>query len=223
MNYYGSEHIDWIFNNDVREKKKIANQARYRKRGSKSKKCTLSTDHMTHKQWVERCGETVTYNLNKPLTWQEFCKFPIHIQKEYLLNLIQKYSTTASDLAKMFGITSQTVTRHCGSDEIGIRFSPGKRMSRENRMAFEEFCNAGDPHVKQDLKPVLARKADEESPDEKMCAEIENSVPSEDMSMTDFTLSFSGNFSRDMLYNSLLSILPNGYPVKLDIKCSIML
>ena len=87
------------FDYDVMIKKRVANSARNRKRGSKSKKCPMSTDHMTRKQWLERCGETVTYNLSKPMEWQDFCNLPIHIQKEYLLNLIKLYSTTASDLA----------------------------------------------------------------------------------------------------------------------------
>ena len=37
------------------------------------------------------------------------------------------------------------------------------------------------------------------------------------------TLSFSGNFSREMVCNSLASILPKGTPVRLDIKCLVTL
>lgn len=221
MNDYGEERIDRMFKDDVREKKMIANQARYRKRGSRSKKCTLSTDRMTHKQWLERCGETVTYNFNKPIAWQEFCKLPIHIQKEYLLNLIQQYSTTASDLAKMFGITPQTVTKHCSADEIGIRFTPGKRMTKENRQAFDVFC--GVVEHKEKCEPVAVKKAVADTTAAEVCAKIEDAVPSKDMAMTEFTLSFAGNFSRDMLCNSLLAMLPKGVPVKMDVKCSIML
>jgi len=221
MSNYGEERIDWMFNDDVREKKKIAGQARYRKRGSRSKKCTLSTDRMTHKQWLERCGETVTYNINKPIAWEEFCKLPIHIQKEYLLNLIKQYSTTASDLARMFGITAQTVSKHCSADEIGIRFTPGKRMTKEARQAFDAFCGVANHEEKQE--PVVLKKKEENTTVAEVCAKIEDAPPSKDMSMTEFTLSFAGNFSRDMLCNSLLAMLPKGVPVKMDVKCSIML
>lgn len=212
------ERVDWIFNDDVREKKKLANQARYRKRGSKSKKCNLSSDRLTHKQWLERCGKTVTYNFRKPIMWQDFCELPIHIQKEYLLNLIDEYQTTASDLAKMFGITPQTVTKHCGHEEIGIRFSPGKRMSKEKRKAFEEFCGVVAPQ-----EEVVVAKKEQEPVKTEAFIDLDNATQSPDMAMTEFTLSFSGNFNREMICNSLASMLPKGAPVKLDIKCLVML
>ncbi len=218
MNDYGEDRIDRMFDDDIREKKRIANQARYRKRGSRSKKCTLSTDRMTHKQWLERCGETVTYNFNKPIAWQEFCKLPIHIQKEYLLNLIQQYSTTASDLAKMFGVTPQSVTKHCSTDEIDIRFAPGKRMSKEKRKAFEEFCGVVVPQ-----EEVVVAKKELDSAKTEAFINLDNATQSPDMVMTEFTLSFSGNFNREMICNSLASMLPKGSPVKLDIKCLVML
>lgn len=37
------------FEFDCLQKKRLAQQAKYRKRGSKSKKCPMSTDHMTKK------------------------------------------------------------------------------------------------------------------------------------------------------------------------------
>ena len=215
-----TERVDWIFNCDVREKKQIANQARYRKCGSKSKKCSLGSDHLTQKQWAERCGETVTYNFGKPILWQDFCELPIHIQKEYLVNLINKYKTTASDLAKMFGITPQTVTKHCNGEDIGIHFSPGKRMPKESRYAFEQFCSGVDhEHGQEDV--VVAKK--EAVVEKDVCSIRENNATqSPNMSMTEFALSFSGNFNQEMIYNSIATILPKGVPVKVDIKCFIM-
>ena len=218
MYHFEPERVDWVFNNDVREKKRIAGQARHRKCGSKSKKCNLGSDNMTHKQWLERCGKTVTYNFRKPISWQNFCELPIHIQKEYLLNLIDKYQTTASDLAKMFGITPSTVTKHCGHEEIGIHFSPGKRMNKEKRKAFEEFCCAAEPQE----EVVVAKKEPDPAKIDGFI-DLGNTTQSPDMAMTEFTLSFSGNFNREMICNSLASMLPKGVPVKLDIKCLVML
>lgn len=48
------------FDYEVMQRKRLARQAFHRKSGSKSKKCPMSTDHMTRKQWLERCGESVT-------------------------------------------------------------------------------------------------------------------------------------------------------------------
>lgn len=209
---------DRVFSDDVREKKRLARQARYRKCGSKSRKCNLSSDRLTKKQWLERCGRTVTYNFKKPILWQDFCELPIHIQKEYLLNLIGEYQTTASDLAKMFGITPKTVTKHCEHEEIGIRFSPGKRMSKEKRRAFEEFCEGVTPHQEE----VVAAKKEPEPEGAKTIIDLDNATQSPDMVMTEFTLSFSGSFNREMICNSLASMLSKGTLVKLDIKCLVM-
>ena len=53
--------------------------------------------------------------------------------------------------------------------------------------------------------------------------DLDNATQSPDMAMTEFTLSFSGNFNREMICNSLASMLPKGAHVKLDIKCLVML
>ena len=122
----------------------------------------------------------------------------------------------------MFGITPQTVTKHCGNKEIGIRFSPGKRMSKEKRKAFEEFCGVTDTCGGEQAETVVAKK-DVETATTEGTIDFDNATQSADMTMTEFSMSFSGNFSRDMICNSLALMLSKGTPVKLDIKCSVML
>ena len=205
------------FEYDVKEKKKLAYQAKHRK--GNRKKCNLSTDHMTNKQWLERCGQTVTYNYNKPISWKGFCGLPTRVQKEYLLGLIDQYHTTASDLAKMFGIAPQVVTKHCGAAEIGIRFSPGKRMPKESREAFDKFCNIDK--APDEEQTVVAKKVAQDEP--VAGDDVENRVVVEEpkeMNMTDFTLSFSGEFNREKVFNAIAFMVPKGTPVKIDIKCS---
>lgn len=215
MQYYMPENINKIFNTDVRDKKRIAGQARHRKCGSKSKRCVLSTDGMTRKQWIERCGEPVTYTMNKPVSWEEFSTYPKRIQKEYLEGLIGKYATTATDLAKMFNVTPPTISKLCGNEEIGIRFSAGKRMNKEQRDAFNRFLNPCEEMIEECTEPV----AEEQVEMDEECDDM--SRASSDMAMTEFTLSFQGKFNRDMICNSLLSMVKNGTNVKIDIRCCI--
>ena len=226
MSEYRVERIDWEFNKDVSEKKNIARQARYKK--GKRKKCNLTSDYLTKKQWKERCGKTVSYNFNKPIKWNDFCELPINVQKEYLQNLIQRFSTTATDLSKMLGVTPQTVVKRCNMEGIGISFSVGKRMTKEERIAFAEFCNADEVVVEEPI-------ADEAVSDDTLVEEpgimvIPNEAeyvkapdPSQNMSMTEFSLSFAGGFDRDMIYNSIATILPAGTQVKMDIKCVVVM
>ena len=70
------------FEYDCWQRKRIAQQAKYRKCGSKSKKCSMSTDHMTQKQWKERNGKVVTVNLNQPITWDDFKALTASMQEE---------------------------------------------------------------------------------------------------------------------------------------------
>lgn len=195
------------FDYEVIQRKRLASQASHRKCGSKSKKCSMSTDHMTRKQWEERCGDIVTYQLGKPMSWDEFKGLPATLQKEYLMDLIHKYSTTASDLARMFGITPQTVTRFCGNPDIGISFIRGKHMSKENRAEFEKFMSGSDvtiTHTRQNEPPMTP------------------AAITSDMNMTQFSLCFEGVIIPEMVTNSIIAMLRPNSNVKLEVMCSVI-
>lgn len=239
------ERLDWDFEADVREKKKLANQSRYRKCGAKSKKCSFPSDHLTKKQWKERCGTVVSCNLKKPMLWKEFCGLSTSLQRTYLANLIQQYHTTASDLAKMFGVHPQTVVSRCKMPGINIQFGVGQRMSAVQREAFSEFCNQDDETVVLEKTVEDYTKTTESLPEEnnELCSDANREVsrPSDNnsqflkevheqlcqatvspnMSMEEFSLSFQGIFDVNMVMNSLRSMIPDNTPVKIDIKCVI--
>ena len=80
------------FDYDCLQKKRLAQQAKYRKRGSKSKKCTMSTDYMTQKQWKERNGAVVEANFNQPISWDTFKELSKSTQEEYLRHLMSNLS-----------------------------------------------------------------------------------------------------------------------------------
>ena len=176
----------------------------------------MSTDYMTRRQWEKRCGEVMTYQLGKPMLWDEFCSLPKNIQKEYLLGMIEKYHTTASDLAKMFHISPSKVTKLCKDGDIAIVFSPGKRMSKEKREEFMSFLSkesvdACEPDKQNEAQSVTGRLT---------------SVPAEeknaDMVLTSFTLNFDGKVNRDMLINSILYMLPQDVNVSVKVQCDIV-
>ena len=108
------------FEFDCLQKKRLAQQAKYRKRGSKSKKCPMSTDHMTKKQWIERCGKIVTIKMDSPVSWASFKELSKQTQEEYLKNLMEKYHINASSLAEMFHITPITVRRHIATQGLAV-------------------------------------------------------------------------------------------------------
>lgn len=188
------------FSYDIFQKKRIAAGARYRKRGSRSRKCTLPSDGMTQKQWKERCGSVMSYQLGRPMSWNQFKLLPQDIQKIYIDDLMEKFCPTATDISKVFGATAHTVTKYLG-DRFGIKFSPGKKMPKDRADDFATF--------------LYGTKTDD-TPEETL-----PEVCVGTMSMTEFSLSFSGKLDPRMIHNSITSMLPEGKNVKIEIRCSI--
>lgn len=202
------------FDYEVMQRKRLAHQASHRKRGSKSKKCPMSTDYMTKKQWIERCGDVMTYQLGKPMSWADFKKMPVHIQKEYLLDMIQRYSTTASDLAKMFGITATTITKHCSEEDIGITFTPGKRMPKDKRTEFEKLLSCDSDSAPEDISQQTRPPVCE--------LDMSKAKMSSDMTMTEFSLCFEGAIFPENITNSIIAMIGVGTNAKIEVRCSII-
>ena len=193
------------FEFDCLQKKRLAQQAKYRKRGSKSKKCPMSTDHMTKKQWIERCGKIVTIKMDSPVSWASFKELSKQTQEEYLKNLMEKYHINASSLAEMFHITPITVRRHIATQGLAVSFPVGHSMNAEDRRAWELFLS-GDA-VEQSENEVSLEN-------EEMCDE-------EPMSMCSFSLRFSGKIDVSMISNSLIRILGDHSVGEIEVTCNL--
>lgn len=193
------------FEFDCLQKKRLAQQAKYRKRGSKSKKCPMSTDHMTKKQWIERCGKIVTIKMDSPVSWASFKELSKQTQEEYLKNLMEKYHINASSLAEMFHITPITVRRHIATQGLAVSFPVGHSMNAEDRRAWELF---------------LSGDAVEHSENE-VSAENEETCDEEPMSMCSFSLRFSGKIDVSMISNSLIRILGDHSVGEIEVTCNL--
>ena len=193
------------FEFDCLQKKRLAQQAKYRKRGSKSKKCPMSTDHMTKKQWIERCGKIVTIKMDSPVSWASFKELSKQTQEEYLKNLMEKYHINASSLAEMFHITPITVRRHIATQGLAVSFPVGHSMNAEDRRAWELF---------------LSGDAVEQSENE-VSAENEETCDEEPMSMCSFSLRFSGKIDVSMISNSLIRILGDHSVGEIEVTCNL--
>lgn len=193
------------FEFDCLQKKRLAQQAKYRKRGSKSKKCPMSTDHMTKKQWIERCGKIVTIKMDSPVSWASFKELSKQTQEEYLKNLMGKYHINASSLAEMFHITPITVRRHIATQGLAVSFPVGHSMNAEDRRAWELFLSENT--VEQSQTDVSVEN-------EEMCDE-------EPMSMCSFSLRFSGKIDVSMISNSLIRILGDHSVGEIEVTCNL--
>ena len=190
------------FEFDCLQKKRLAQQAKYRKRGSKSKKCPMTTEHMTKKQWIERCGKIVTIKMDSPVSWASFKELSKQTQEEYLKNLMEKYHINASSLAEMFHITPITVRRHIATQGLAVSFPVGHSMNAEDRRAWELFLS-GD------------------ASENEVSAENEETCDEEPMSMCSFSLRFSGKIDVSMISNSLIRILGDHSVGEIEVTCNL--
>lgn len=204
------------FEFDCMKKKQLAGQAKYRKRGSKSKKCSLPSDGMTNKQWKERCGPVITYNPNKPMVWEDFKKLPDHIQAEYITNLQHKFGVTAVDLGKMFGVQPLTVRKHADANNLGVEFPRGHAMSAAKKAEWDKFVCP-----EQDEPAFLNDEECEEWPVEEPVGDMPAPAQPKAMKMKNFSLRFSGNIDVNMIANSLKWILGESSNGELEIICNL--
>ena len=214
------------FDYDCYRKKSIAHSAAKRKCGSKSKKCSLPSDNMTTKEWNERCGDVVSYQIGKPMIWDEFQKLPNDLKEQYLNTLIEKYSVNARSLADMFGVNPATVLRVVKKEGLAVRFSKGKHPTGAKGEAYKKFL-AGDTTQEESVEQIPEAVESEESAavdDGNYPKEVQQEVVANSAAGTkldSFTLNFSGDVNVDMIANSLRYILATGGKAKIQIHCEL--
>lgn len=185
----------------------------------------------------------MTYNLKKPMKWEDFSNMPKDLQEEYLQWVISEFSATANNLAEMFQVHPVTVRKYCSQNKLSLGFGRGKRMSPEQRERFNKFIN-GDKKaadVVQD-EPVVEEKVDtvpevevaQEMPvEEPVVSRIEQHAaamvePPESETqdipvvLSSFDIDITGGFGQELamkLYTAASCVIPLGTKVRLRISC----
>ena len=131
------------FDYDVLQKKRIAAGARHMKRGGRSKRCSLPSDHLTPTQLKRRNGPVSTYKLDEPMRWDDFKAMPVDLQKQYLTNLVETYGATNEMLGDMFYVHPT----HVGAVKkaLGVISNNPRHLSKEKKTIRDQmwaaFCN----------------------------------------------------------------------------------
>ena len=104
---------EYLFRQDIKEKKKTATGAYHKVKGSKSKKCNFPSDYLTKKEKLKMNSEVKSWNLNEFYTWNDFKQMPKDLQIEYLQNLTNKYKVGSGAIEKsLFQIGRGTLEYH---------------------------------------------------------------------------------------------------------------
>ena len=136
----------YVFQQTERERKRISRGAYNKKNGSKSKMCRLPSDGMTKAEKQAMNGEVMSYELNKPMNWNQFKVMPNDIQKEYLLKLTDELGAGRKEVADMFGVNTQSLSDYLLSKHKGVCFFRGKRRNTEAFMKW--LCSDTAENVK---------------------------------------------------------------------------
>lgn len=183
------------FDYDVLQKKRVAQNARRRKCGSKSRYCGLPSDHLTQKQWKERNGVCMTMNLTRPMSWEDFSRLPDSMQKEYLQHLIDTYHVGCGAIGKMFNHSQSTVFNR--AKKLGVKLAnTNGRLPSELQERWQAFVN----YLPVNDMPVVSL---EDAPIEAVDPAPE--LPHTQMTMV--SLQFRGKIDLSMVANSLRHII----------------
>lgn len=193
------------FDYDCRIKKSIASNARRMRNGSKSRKCSLSTDNMTQAQWKKKNGKVISMNLSKPMAYHELKEIPIDLQKEYIHRMIDKFGCSMAVFATFFGVNPMTISKYF--DKIGIdktKFKRGARMTKAQEIEFRRWSD-GEHIIAEDAKK------EESVPIERLMIPKEPAVKvqltpvaaANTMTMSHVEMTFEGNFDAEQIANTL--------------------
>lgn len=108
------ETFDFV--SDTSEKAKTARSAHFKNGRSSAK----TFNNYTEKQCKEKNGPTLIFNT--PVSFNVLKSFPASVQKDYILDLAERYSVSSGDLSSMFGIRVKELFAHL--KDIGIESYP---------------------------------------------------------------------------------------------------
>lgn len=169
---------EYVFRTTNAERKRIGRGTYSKKRGSRSKKCTLPSDYLTKRQIKKMNGGVQVYNIKKPMKWTEFKFMPMDLQRQYL-QFLMTLNPRRNDIAEMMGVRSDTI-----GDYIK-RYFPGEFVfKRGNKEADEKWLDwITSPDDKQeDINPVETEEdeAPVSEPDPEPVDTIEDPEPNQE-------------------------------------------
>ena len=156
---------EYVFNQTSRERKQLANAARHKKNGSRSRKCTLPGDYLSKKEKLALNGEVKTYSMKKRYTVEEFKQMPDDIQLEYVNHKINCYDLGSAVISKeLFGMSGSWLKMYFHNKGLGGFMNKASHLSADKRskairkmlreVVFEE--ESGEDAVVEEASPPVA-------------------------------------------------------------------
>lgn len=109
-----------------------------------------------------------TYNISRPMKWDEFKEMPNDLQKDYVKKLRDFYNASDAKIAEMLGVSKAPVSFYFR--DHGLQDGEFRRMTKRQQASWDRFCALGPVEEKQEHVNVMEGYTDDEAPDTEVSA-----------------------------------------------------
>lgn len=136
----------YVMISDSIEKKKIAHSSHNRKTHcGKGGRVKFPSDYLSKKELKAMNGDVKSYNLNKPMTWEEFRRMPQDLQIMYIKKLRNEFGVPDIVLSKAMGVCKSSFSKAMKDLNLSLGKSAGATgkqwLNSEKTSKFYEYWN----------------------------------------------------------------------------------
>ena len=136
----------YVMISDSIEKKKIAHSSHNRKTHcGKGGRVKFPSDYLSKKELKAMNGDVKSYNLNKPMTWEEFRRMPQDLQIMYIKKLRNEFGVPDIVLSKAMGVCKSSFSKAMRDLNLSLGKSAGATgkqwLNSEKTSKFYEYWN----------------------------------------------------------------------------------
>lgn len=169
----------YVMISDSIEKKKIAHSSHNRKTHcGKGGRVKFPSDYLSKKELKAMNGDVKSYNLNRPMTWEEFRSMPQDLQIMYIKKLRNEFGVPDSVLGKAMGVCRSSFSKAMRDLNLSLGKNAGAKsrqwIGSEKSSKFSEYWNKFENKKEGTLEKVIVEdEAVEEDNDNEESKDIE--------------------------------------------------
>lgn len=150
---------EYMFRQTSAERKRIG-RGDFNKKRKGGRFVRLPSDNLTAKEKRAMNSEVTNYNLNKPVSWAEFKKWPKDLACEYIRRLEEAYDVRTEDIAQMMGVSTWSLQQH--RHKLGCSAAAGGKRKPVDRAGWAKFIGANEfaPEILVESSPEVAEKVE---------------------------------------------------------------
>lgn len=136
------DDAEYIYKQDVKEKA-ITARSSHKYGSSRRRRCGLSSDNLTRKEWERMNGPVHTLKPDEALSWDRFRALPRSLQQDYIKHILSKFKVGPVALGRMFGVSEA----YCGDylkKQLGVTFQ-GRTTRQETLRFLNTYCPERGP------------------------------------------------------------------------------